>query len=212
MIICTRKLGDLKKIEIKNELNGGGTNQTTMNASNYSNMTREAWNHPNHSEIQGWTRSTHKRSENDKTQPNKTYFKYYSPTGKTFRSIKSVEKYIQDEKLKANNIIASVECANVTVEKTPGGGIHIRWTEFKDDKKSVSSLTEEEKDKFRNVWNNNLPIKWMVNSNPKRGKSRERFELYWNNGENDLEQAKKSGLKWCDALNDFKKKIITIDE
>ena len=195
---------------------------TTMNNAENQTMNREHWTIPNHEDIKGWTRSEHKRGENIKVQANKTYYKFYSPNGKMFRSVKSVVKHIEQEKLKANRIIACVECSNVTIEQTPGGGIHIRWTEKKVKKtkeptvqsksKKAGAITDEEKAKFRTVWENNLPIKWMVNSNPKRGKSKERFEIYWNNGENNLEEAKKSGLKWQDALNDYKRKIIVIDE
>tara|TARA_B100000579_G_scaffold360268_1_gene317443 strand:+ start:371 stop:1024 length:654 start_codon:yes stop_codon:yes gene_type:complete len=210
--------------------------QTTMTNAENQTMNREHWTIPNHEEVQGWTRSQHKRGENIKVQANKTYYKFYSPNGKMFRSVKSVVKHIEQEKLKANRIIACVECSNVTIEQTPGGGIHIRWTEKRAKKtkeptvevqeptvevqeptvqsksKKAGAITDEEKAKFRNVWEKNLPIKWMVNSNPKRGKSKERFEKYWNNGQNNLEEAKKSGLKWQDALNDYKRKIIVIDE
>jgi len=195
---------------------------TTMNNAENQTMNREHWTIPNHEDIKGWTRSEHKRGENIKVQANKTYYKFYSPNGKMFRSVKSVVKHIEQEKLKANRIIACVECSNVTIEQTPGGGIHIRWTEKKVKKtkeptvqsksKKAGAITDEEKSKFRNVWEKNHPIKWMVNSNPKRGKSKERFEKYWNNGANNLEEAKKSGLKWQDALNDYKRKIIVIDE
>ena len=101
---------------------------TTTNTKNHS-MNREKWTIPNHEEIQGWTRSQHKRGENSKVHANKTYYTFYSPNGKMFRSVKSVVKHIEQEKLKATRIIASVECSNVTIEQTQGGGIHIRWVE-----------------------------------------------------------------------------------
>ena len=196
---------------------------TTMNNTLNQIMNRDVWTIPNHEEIQGWTRSEHKRGENIKVNANKTYYKFYSPNGKMFRSVKSVVKHIEEDKLKANRIIASVESSNVTIEQTPGGGIHIRWSEKKVKKTQgptvevqgptvEGAITDEEKAKFRNVWDNNLPIKWMVNSNPKRGKSKERFALYWNNGENNLEQAKEAGLKWRDAFNDYNRKIIAIQD
>tara|TARA_Y100000768_G_scaffold387158_1_gene377497 strand:+ start:5877 stop:6494 length:618 start_codon:yes stop_codon:yes gene_type:complete len=200
-----------------------GLKQTTIITAENKSMNCEHWTIPNHGEIQGWTRSQHKRSENNKVNANKTYYKFYSPDGKMFRSVKSVVKYIEQEKLKANRIIAHVESSNVTIEQTPEGGIHIRWTEKKSKNsnepkvhtksKNPGGITDEEKAKFRNVWENNLPIKWMVHSNPKRtAKSKERFALYWNNGENNLEQAKEAGLKWRDALNDYSWKIIAIQD
>lgn len=100
---------------------------TTMNTIN-NTTNRDVWTIPNHEEIQGWTRREYKRSENDKLKPNKIYYQFYSPIGKMFRSVKSVVTHIEQEKLKANRIIARVDCSNVTVEETPGGGIHIRWT------------------------------------------------------------------------------------
>ena len=195
----------------------------TMNNSDNQTMNREQWTIPNHREIQGWTRSQNTSDDNNKINANKTYSKFYSPNGKMFRSVKSVLKHIEEEKLMANRIIAYVECSNVTIEQTPGGGIHIRWTEKKHKKTKEptievqepmesGAITEDETAKFRNVWENNLPIKWMVNSNPKRGKSKQRFALYWNNGENNLEQAKESGMKWRDALNDYNRKIIAIQD
>lgn len=189
--------------------------QTTMNNTENQSMNREEWTIPNHEEVQGWTRSQHKRGENNKVNANKTYYKFYSPNGKMFRSVKSVVKHVEEEKLKVNRIIANVECSNVTIEQTPEGGIHIRWTEqtVKTKSKNPGGITDEEKAKFRNVWENNLPIKWMVHSNPKTSpKSKERFALYWNNGQNNLKQAKESGLKWRDALNDYSWKIIAIQD
>ena len=203
---------------------------TIMNNAKNEIMNREQWTIPDHEEIKGWAWSEHKRSENNKTQPNKSYYKFYSPDGKIFRSVKSAVKHITEEKLKAKHIIANMDSSNVTVEQSPGGGIHIRWTEKKlkktkeptveaqeptveaQEPTTIRGITYEEKAKFRNVWENNLPIKWMVNSNPKRGKTKERFALYWNNGENNLEQAKESGLKWRDALNDYSRKIIAIQD
>jgi hypothetical protein len=103
----------------------------TMNNSDNQTMNREQWTIPNHREIQGWTRSQNTSDDNNKINANKTYSKFYSPNGKMFRSVKSVLKHIEEEKLMANRIIAYVECSNVTIEQTPGGGIHIRWTEKK---------------------------------------------------------------------------------
>tara|TARA_B100001769_G_scaffold195119_1_gene155532 strand:- start:12342 stop:12680 length:339 start_codon:yes stop_codon:yes gene_type:complete len=105
-------------------------NQKTITNAENKSMNSEHWSIPNHGEIQGWTRSQHKRGENNKVNANKTYYKFYSPDGKMFRSVKSVVKHIEQEKLKANRIIAHVESSKVTIEETPEGGIHIRWTEM----------------------------------------------------------------------------------
>ena len=176
-------------------------------------MNYEHWTIPNHEDVQGWTRKQYKRGENNKLNANKIYYKYYSPNGKTFRSVKTAVKHIEEEKLMVNRIIARVECSNVTIEKTPGGGIHIKWIEEKAKKTKLGTIIEEENGNFRNVWENNLPIKWMVNSNPKTtAKSKKRFALYWNNGQNNLKQAKEAGLKWRDALNDYSRNIIAIQE
>ena len=66
-------------------------------------------------------------------------------------------------------------------------------------------LTHREKQALQYAYDNDLEIVWLVNENPKRRKSRDKFQLYWNDGENDIVEAKKNKMTWADYLNDFEK-------
>ena len=56
-------------------------------------------------------------------------------------------------------------------------------------------LTHREKQALQYAYDNDLEIVWLVNENPKRRKSRDKFQLYWNDGENDIVDPKVPGVK-----------------
>ena len=71
-------------------------------------------------------------------------------------------------------------------------------------------LTHREKQALQYAYDNDLEIVWLVNENPKRRKSRDKFQLYWNDGENDIVEAKKNKMTWADYLNDFEKGFFRV--
>jgi hypothetical protein len=94
--------------------------------------TRVSWNNKSHPSERGWTREKFIRGAHTKT-PNDIYYVYYSPTGKRFRSIKNVNRHIETNKSKINNlnvIFSTVSDTNVNITINPNGGIHIRWQDI----------------------------------------------------------------------------------
>ena len=61
------------------------------------------------------------------------------------------------------------------------------------------------------AWDHEVNITWLVDENPKRLKSKLKFEKYWNQGKNSLADAKKCGMSCDDFLNDFQRGFFTID-
>jgi|TARA_B110000238_G_C16111367_1_gene432833 hypothetical protein len=93
---------------------------------------RESWNNKSHPSVGGWTREKFIRGAHTKN-PNEVYYVYYSPSGKRFRSIKNVNRYIEANKSSVNNInvvFATVSDTTVNITINDNGSVHIRWQDI----------------------------------------------------------------------------------